>query len=709
MSKHLTFIQNGELGHLVIDVQDKKLNVLSSVVMRELETIVEFVRDKADIKALIIRSGKKGSFIAGADIKEIQGLTIKEDAMKIVSKGQSILSKLAHLPCLTIAAIDGVALGGGLELALACDFIAVSDNEKTQLGLPEVQLGIIPGFGGTQRLPRKIGLKQSVPMIVSGKPVNYRKAYKIGLADTVVNHTFLEDEVIKYAKYLIEKNVQSNRSTKNKFTNNRIMASVIKRIAKKGIMKKSKGHYPALLVALDVIVKGFRKPLEKGLKLEAEKFAELVVMTQAKNLQRLFFSSENIKKYNGINSPDVEVSSIHQAAVFGAGLMGGGIAWVLAKKGMEVRIRDLNWEAIQKGYLQGHKINNQLLKIRKTKPFQVKNLMDRWSATTSLKGFGSTDIVIEAIIEDMQIKKQTFLDLEKIVKPSTILASNTSSLSISEMANGLEHPERFIGMHFFSPVNRMPLVEVIPGEKTSDETTVKVVKLAQKCGKMPIVVKNCPGFLINRILMPYINEAIEIYKEGAEVAEIDGQIEMFGMPIGPLGLLDEVGIDIGLKVSKVLSEGYKGRMTPPEGLDDLVKEHQLLGKKSGKGFYVYKGKRKQINKKMRDLIPVKRNNKSNGIGNVERMMLIMINEAATCIEEGVVASPELLDVAMIFGTGFPPFRGGVCRYADTIGIQRVVDNLSKLMELHGNRFKPAESLKRLAADNKSFFSMKGEV
>ena len=412
-------------------------------------------------------------------------------------------------------------------------------------------------------------------MIVSGKPVNYRKAYKIGLADTVVNHTFLEDEVIKYAKYLIEKNVQSNRSTKNKFTNNRIMASVIKRIAKKGIMKKSKGHYPALLVALDVIVKGFRKPLEKGLKLEAEKFAELVVMTQAKNLQRLFFSSENIKKYNGINSPDVEVSSIHQAAVFGAGLMGGGIAWVLAKKGMEVRIRDLNWEAIQKGYLQGHKINNQLLKIRKTKPFQVKNLMDRWSATTSLKGFGSTDIVIEAIIEDMQIKKQTFLDLEKIVKPSTILASNTSSLSISEMANGLEHPERFIGMHFFSPVNRMPLVEVIPGEKTSDETTVKVVKLAQKCGKMPIVVKNCPGFLINRILMPYINEAIEIYKEGAEVAEIDGQIEMFGMPIGPLGLLDEVGIDIGLKVSKVLSEGYKGRMTPPEGLDDLVKEHQF--------------------------------------------------------------------------------------------------------------------------------------
>ena len=696
------------IAELIIDVPDKKVNVLSMAVMQELDAAIDQLALKPELKALCVLSGKKGSFVAGADINEIQSISESDDAIRIVQKGQSILNRLSTLNLLSVALVDGVALGGGLELALACDYIVVTDNPKTKLGLPEVGLGIIPGFGGTQRLPRKIGLKEAIKMIISGKPIDAKKAQKCGVADHMVSTSFAGQEMTDWLEHKVTSNASKPQIKSRSLEHSWLSKTILKRLIKKKILSKTNGHYPAPLAALNVAVKGIGKELDDGLAIEAKRFSELVISKKSKNLQHLFFQSEKVKKHNGVpNNETIKPIPIHQAAIFGAGLMGGGIAWLLSKHNINIRLKDVNLDGIQKGFAQGHKINKQLLKLRKMKKFQAMGILDKWSSTTTMKGLKQSDIVIEAIVEDMNIKKKVFGELEEYVSETTILASNTSSLSINDMGKDLKHPERFIGMHFFSPVNRMPLVEVIPSEKTNKETIVSTVKLAQKCGKMPIVVQDCPGFLVNRILLPYINEAIEIWREGVSIKEIDKTMEAFGMPVGPLALLDEVGLDIGLKVSKVLAEGYGERIRPAEGLDQLVDEHQLFGKKSGKGFYIHNGKGKYPNESLRKIVPKTVGDQIASLGVKDRMMLVMINEAVMCLSDGIVASADDLDIAMIFGTGFPPFRGGLCKYADSVGMNTIYDQLVSLEKLYGVRFKPAPGFERLVQHNQTLYSMKG--
>jgi 3-hydroxyacyl-CoA dehydrogenase/enoyl-CoA hydratase/3-hydroxybutyryl-CoA epimerase len=713
-------IDSNGVANLVFDLPNEKVNKLSSLVLLELETILDEISNNDKIRLLLIKSNKKDIFIAGADINEIRDIKNESDAYKKVLQGQEILDKIANLKIPTIALIKGACLGGGLELALACKYRIAIDNQKTILGLPEVNLGIIPGFGGTQRLPRLVGLQESLKIILSGKTIDYKKAFKIGLVDQVIREEFLdhdlEDFIAQVFVHSQNNKVSACRSSncKKRFFFEVILAGkyLIYYFAKKDLMNKTKGKYPAPLAAFDVIKRTYHNSDHQTcFKIEAEEFSKLAFDTIAKNLIEIFFTNEEIKKDNGVENL-IETKDIKQAGLIGAGVMGGGIAWLFSNRDIPVRMKDISQFGIALGFNQVLKIYKQLKRIGKYKDNQISVKMDEISSTTDYSGFDSVDIVVEAIVENIQVKKDTFVELENHVKTDAIIASNTSSLSISAMADGLKNPERFIGMHFFNPVNKMPLVEVIRGEKTSDLAVATVVNLSKKLGKTPIVVKDVAGFLVNRILLPYINEAGFLLQDGADLKHIDHLIEDFGMPMGPFILADTVGIDVGYKVAKILNEGYGQRMEVCHLLEQLVKNKDLLGKKSNQGFYKYskEGKNLGVNTQVSQLVSKVRNNdhlSKSYINNndiVDRCIFIMINEAAKCLEENVVKNHRYLDMAMIMGTGFPAFRGGLLRYADEVGIGVVVARLREFSKSYGLRFEPAALLVKMDNDNKHFYS-----
>ena len=700
------------LATLTFDFPHEKINKLTSPAMEELSKILDQIANTPNLKALLIQSAKKDIFIAGADIAEIKDIVSETEGEEKALSGQQVLNKLSQLEMPSIALIDGAALGGGLELALACTYRVVSDNSKTQLGLPEVNLGIIPGFGGTQRLPRLIGLRAGLELVLSGKTIDGKKAYKLGLADAYYPQAFIAPKIQDFIQAILTVKGRKSILKKRLKTNllgfildkTRLGNAIVYHTAKKSLMAKTKGQYPAPLAALSVIQATRRCSLAFGLKTEAKVFAKLVPTSISKNLISLFFIQEDLKKDKGVD-PTVQALSIRSSSVLGAGLMGGGIAWLLSQAGIQVRLKDINWGALTKGYAAAAKIYDKLVKIKKLTGGQATLAMHLITGTTEYAGFSKADIVIEAIIEDLDIKKKTFLELESVIRPDTLIASNTSSLSITEMASGLTHPERFIGMHFFSPVNKMPLVEVIPGEKTSDETIASVVHLAKTLKKTPIVVKDVPGFLVNRILIPYVNEAVLLLQEGVDILALDTVVEEFGMPLGPLALADEVGLDIGYKVAKLLEKGYPGRMSTAPLFDTLYADPDLRGKKTGKGFYLHRVDKKIPNPTVVSLIkPYKTNKQTISLDiALDRMILGMLNEAARCLEEGVVSKPDYLDMAMILGTGFPPFRGGLCRYADARGLQNIVGKLSTFTAQFGPRFEPAPLLIKMAQDNTLFY------
>lgn len=701
------------IHYLTIDLKDEKVNKLSSQVLLELKEQLLRIKDDNQINALVITSTKPGMFIAGADIAEIRDITNPKDALEKVSIGQSIFNLLDKLPCVTIAAINGVCLGGGCELALACDFRVASDHHKTQIGLPEVSLGIIPGFGGTQRMPRLIGLQQSLPLILAGKSVDPKKAAKIKLIDAYFPEIFFQKRVQEFALSLLSsktrKSIQAKRKPKK--LSNRLLETtslgrlLVMYLAKKDLMKKTKGLYPAPLAALDAVERGLKKSLEKGLKIEADCFSRVAVTTISKNLISLFYTNEMLKKYTGVSEQSPTIKNIREAGVLGAGLMGGGIAWLLSSRNVSVHMKDISWKAVSMGYEAASKIYNTLKKKRKLHEHEVTKGLFNIQGTVSYEGFKNVDIVIEAVAENMELKKTVFSDCEKVVSEKTILATNTSALNVTDMSSHLAHPERFIGMHFFSPVNRMPLVEIIPGENTSSDTIATAVDFARKMKKTPIVVQNCPGFLVNRILIPYVNEAVLALQDGDSVERLDGELENFGMPLGPLALADEVGLDVGYKVSVALEEGYGERMKVASVFHDIYADETLRGKKSGKGFYKHTKKEKSVNFEIGHHI--KRHASNNAAfskdDTLDRCILIMVNEAARCLEEKIVENPELCDMAMIMGTGFPPFQGGLCRYADQRGIGQVVTRLTELKDNYGSRFEPAPLLVEMAEKKQTFY------
>ncbi len=702
----LKLVSQGDIG--LLEFVGEKVNKLSSSVMKELEEILEQIRD-SNFKAIILISRTPNIFIAGADIAEIKDLCKKEEAIKVVLAGQKIINMLEDLPIPVIAAIHGATLGGGCEVALACDYRICSSDKKTRIGLPEIKLGVIPGFGGCVRLPRVVGLQSSLDIILAGKSVSGEKALRMGLVDRCVPPVILEKQAFKMAQEIIAKGSKKRRkrfSSKN--ITQHILESTVGRLivfskARKAVVTKTGGHYPAPLKALEVIQRTYGvSDRGKCLEIEAQGFSDVCVTDVSKNLINLFYLTEGIKKKTGVSNKEIQPRDLKKVGVLGAGTMGGGIAQLFADKGFDVRMKDINNKAIALGLNTARKIWEKLLKRRRITQYEMQQKFSRISGGTDFDGFQSLDLVVEAIVEDMEIKKKVIGETEKQCHENCVIVTNTSSLSVTEMAKGCVRPENFAGMHFFNPVHKMPLVEVIRGEKTSDEVCATVFHLAKKSGKFPVVVKDGPGFLVNRLLLPYLNEAAYLLEEGVSIERVDNAYLNFGMPMGPLHLIDEIGIDVAAKVAKVFETAFGERAKPSPLMQEIVQSGRL-GKKNKKGFYKYdeNGTKGSV-----DLSAYNRfSNKLSDEAIVHRGVFAMINEAAIALfEDRIIDTTDQVDLAMIMGTGFPPFRGGLLKYADKVTAKEIVRCLQEWSNSVGQRFQPSRPLMDLAESKGQFYS-----
>lgn len=709
-------VDNEGIANLVFDLPGEKVNKLSLPVLEELEKNIDEAAKNVKIKALTISSGKKDVFIAGADLHSFEPIFQNPpQAEKIIGYGHIVLNKLEALPFPTIALINGACLGGGMELALACTCRVVSDNPKTILGLPEVSLGIIPGWGGTQRMPRLVGLKEGLSLILSGKPVNAHKAWKMHLADAIVPSEFFDVKSQAFIRHILapegKQQVFDLRRHKGwsrlLLERNPLGRSLLFRMAEKDVLKKTKGHYPSPLVALKLIKDTYGLPLQEGLAKEIAVFNEnlTTAFVNAPNLIHLFFTQEALKKEKGADEKLIP-EKVHSAGVIGAGTMGSGITWLFSNQDIPVRFKDVDWSTVGKGYAAAHAIYKKLVKDKRLKSSEASLKFHRISGTTDYSGFKNCDLVVEAAVESIDLKHKILKELETVIRPNAIIGTNTSSLKISDMNAVMQHPERLVGMHFFNPPNRMPLVEIVASDKTSPQAIITAVDVCRKLGKTPIVVGDCPGFLVNRIFVPGANEIMLMYEEGVNFEKLEKAMLYFGMPMSPFILADEVGNDVGYKVSKVFHQAYGGRMVIPK-IIEIMYENKLYGKKNGRGFYIYKGEKpKERNLEVERLRSsnLKVNEKFVPDSDItERVILTMINEASRCLSEKIITNPAYLDMALIMGIGFPPFRGGLLRYADKLGVSYVVDRLKHFREIYGERFAPSDYLSDMQRNNKTFF------
>ena len=698
--------EESNIGFITFDQPDSKVNVLNSATLLVFDKLLDELKGKS-LKALIIQSAKKDIFVAGADIKEIENITEVADGKVKAQAGQRVMDKVEDLPYPTVAVIDGVALGGGCELALACRYRIMTFNDRIRIGLPEVNLGFVPGFGGTYRLPRLLGLQQALKMIVSGNPINATAAFKCGLADRLYPSVGLAQRVREFIDEIaIEPTKRIFKPVALKgfpafLDKNPMGQQVVYKETLKSIKKATKGFYPSPLKAVDVIRKTLYLPREQALDIESTAFAELAITSISKNLVKVFYLSEKYKKLTIPGAENVKPMPITKGAVIGAGIMGGGIAQLLSDRGVWARLKDINQEAIAKGLKAAYDVYAQAMKRKKAKPYDVAAKMAMITGTVDYSGFADADIAIEAVVENLEVKKKIFAEVSGVLSSKAILASNTSSLSVTEMARASKDPSRVIGFHFFNPVHRMPLIEIITTEFTSQQTLVTTLEFAKKLGKTPVIVKDAPGFLVNRILLGYINEAGRLLDEGGSIEEIDSFATNFGLPMGPFTLSDEVGLDVGVKVMHVLETGLGARFKPAKIFDDVLPK-KLLGKKSGKGFYVH-GKERTVNTEVQAL--VKPGDKAGEQESMQRMIYVMVNEAAMILQERIVDGPDTVDIGMIMGTGFPPFRGGLLRYADAIGIDKIVDDMEKLeARFKDGRFNPCAYILDLKKQGKGFYS-----
>lgn len=694
-------IENG-IATLLFDMVESKVNVLNHVVMDELDHHLESLKNNGDIRVLRFLSAKKDIFIAGADISEIRSLEDQESAYDVVRRGQLVLDKISHLPFPTIAVIDGACLGGGFELALRCTYRIATENKATKIGLPEVNLGVMPGFGGTQTLRDLIGPSKALELILGAKQINGAKALKLGMVDACVPQGYLDFKLATFTHEILDlRKSDAIIKKRPKLTLvERLFPWIITMVAKKTVMQKSKGKYPALLAVIDVFDKTRRMSASRALEYEARVFCRLVVTPESKNLISLFYAIEAVKNEKFLVAKE-DLIPVKFTSVIGGGAMGGGIVWLFSKMDLLVRLYSRSYDKAAQTIQHVYQSFDFLKKRRRLTPREIDMKLSLISYGTDFSSFSHTDLALEAIVEDAASKKETFNQLEKVMRPDAIIATNTSSLSVNMLCEGLKHPERFIGMHFFNPVEQMPLVEIIPTKHTKPEVIATIVQLAKKAGKTPIVVNDCPGFLVNRILLPYINECAKILDQGEEVSRIDAIIEDFGMPMGPFVLADTVGLDVGYKVASVLEQGYGKRMEVSELLKRAYNELHLLGKKAGKGFYLHEGKEKRVNPQISELRSQKTSLTIQEI--TDRAILMMVNEAAYCLAEGIVKDAQHLDVAMIMGTGFPPFRGGLLKYADNYGLENVLHSLLRLRDKYGMRFEPSPLIYELAQRGSTFY------
>ncbi|MGE5277319.1 MAG: 3-hydroxyacyl-CoA dehydrogenase NAD-binding domain-containing protein [Acidobacteriota bacterium] len=706
-------IREDGLGILTFDLPGEKVNKFSRDVLAELAEVLLRLSREPRLRGLLLKSGKPDVFIAGADITEFAAVG-SELARSGAERGQALFEQLASLPFPTVAAIAGACLGGGAELALACDYRLMSDAPKARIGFPEVRLGIFPAWGGCTRLPRLVGLQAALDMILTSRLLDARRAKKIGLVDEAVPAPIFEEFARRFAVARLGTAKPRGRRRPMDLAalaleGNPVGRRVLFSRARESVVKQTGGHYPAPLEALAVLEEAYGKPVSEGLEVEARRIGNVFGGPVQKNLLWIFLQTEEVKKETGVEAA-VRPRGVSRVGVLGAGIMGGGIAQLVADKGIPARMKDVDAKALAGGFGAAAKIWREAVAKRRLTPREMEGKMALLSGTLDFSGFAQCDVTIEAVVERLAVKRSVLKDWEAVVPREAIFASNTSTLPIREIAAGAVEAGRVVGMHFFNPVHRMPLVEVIRGDRTSEETVATVFDLAKRLGKTPVVVKDSPGFLVNRILAPYLSEAVRLVKEGCRIEEVDRVMTDFGMPVGPIALLDDVGLDVAIKAGETLQAAFPDRMKAA-GHEALVAAGRL-GRKAGMGFYEYSGGRRRgpaseayraLGVEPAPASPVKRDT-------IEaRLVLPMINEAAFCLEEGVVPSPAKLDLAMIFGTGFPPFRGGLLRHADAVGIEHVLAWLKELAERFGSRFLPAESLRTLGESGGRFHPERPEV
>lgn len=689
--------------HLVFDRTGEKVNLLDVSILRWIDAVADELRRDERVKGVVFRSAKLGSFLAGMDVEEIASHSDAFRAAEGARFGQAVFQKIADLPFPTVAAISGVCLGGGTELALACRYRVASDDPAVRIGFPEVQIGIIPGFGGTQRLPRLVGLLPALDLIVAGRRLDGQEAVRIGLVDRLVPSDYLVREAI----LLAEAEGEQPRPLRRPLWQigvERIGPArrlLVARARKRTAARVSPETYPAPFQALEAVEGAFAMSLRQGLDLEARIVGDLVPTRTSKNLIWLFKSQSALKREAGgyVAVP----RHVRRAAVVGAGVMGGGIARLIADCQIPVRIKDVRADAILRALRTASSLWGRGQSGRGMGRRERDRSMRFLSTTLDDTGFARVDLVVEAVAESLEVKQAVLAELEPRIQDRAVFATNTSTLPITDIASSARHPERVVGMHFFNPVHRMPLVEVIAGQATSPEAVATVHAFAIRLGKIPVVVRDAPGFLVNRVLMLYLNEAMRFLAEGIRIEAVDRAALSFGLPIGPFALLDEIGLDTAHHAAVVLENAFGRRIGGSTPVLGAMVERGALGKKTGRGFYRYRrGKRRGADSKPQQLAgsPEVRDLPAETLQ--ERMVLAMINEAAVCLEDGVVRDPTDLDVAMVMGTGFPPFRGGPLRYADEMGIAVLHDRLSRLADAHGERFRPAAVLRDMVRDGRRF-------
>jgi len=703
------------IAELCFDLQSESVNKFNALTVAELKDAVMAISADTSLKGVIVTSGKS-VFIVGADIMEfgeLFGASEDEIAEHVLRTNLEVFNAFEDLPIPTVAAINGIAFGGGLEMGLVCDYRIMS--ETARIGLPETKLGIIPGFGGTTRLPRLIGADNAIEWIASGQEQTAAEALRCGAVDAVVTPELLCDGAIALLRQCIDGKLDyaaRRREKQEPLKLNEIEATMVFETSKAFVAGKAGPHYPAPVTAIKVMQKAAGMSRDDALREEARGIAKMAGTLAAKNLIGLFVGDQILSKSG--EKLAKKAGKVERAAVLGAGIMGGGIAYQSALKGTPIIMKDIAQAGIDLGLSEAGKLLSREVERGRMSVAEMAAVLNKIQPSLGYEGFGNVDIVVEAVVENLKVKQAVLTETEAQIRDDAVLASNTSTISITRLAEPLKRPENFCGMHFFNPVHRMPLVEVIRGNKTSEQAVARTVAYALAMGKKPIVVNDCPGFLVNRILSPYLGAFIGLVKRGIDFTTIDRAMERFGWPMGPAYLCDVVGIDTGVHAGAVMAEGFPDRMKYDfKTCQDVMFENKRFGQKNGRGYYAYEVDKKGRPKKIVDeevaalLAPVIDGSETLDEETiVDSMMTPMCLEAVRCLEDGIAASATDVDLALIYGIGFPPFRGGALHYVDDFGIDKFVaraDELAAAAGALGAMYQPTEKLREMAASRDTFF------
>ena len=712
---NLTLEHVDGIAVVTIVLPGEPVNKVTAGLRAEFASMFAQLEGDRTVKGVVLASGKSDTWLAGADIDEFLTMKSAADAEALSRGGQALLQRLESLSVPVVAAIHGACLGGGLETALACRYRIASDHPKTVLALPEVQLGLIPGAGGTQRLPRLIGLQRGLDMILTSRNVRVKKAYQMGLVDELVHPAILRDVALDRARKLAEGTLAARHAPKERGAASRLLEdnpigrSIVFRKTREGVLAKTHGHYPAPLAALAAVQAGYEQGLEAGYREEARAFGDMTVSDVSRELVFLFFATTALKKDPGVAAPAPSAVPITTLGIIGAGFMGAGIASVAAQQGTAVRLKDTDTSRVGKGIAAVSDVLGERLKKKQITRMQYGDQLSLVGGTTSYAGFGHANLVIEAVFEDVALKHRVLAEVEPALDAHAVYASNTSTIPIATIAEAAARPNRVLGMHFFSPVQKMPLLEVIVTAATDRDATVTAVAYGKRLGKTVIVVNDAPGFYTTRTLSAYLNEAGRLLDEGASIDSVDKALVDFGFPVGPITLLDEVGIDVGGKVGMVLSEAFGARMAPSESLRRVV-ESGRTGRKGRLGFYLYdaQGRKNAVDTTVYELLPHGAQRREIDADEIrQRCVLAMVNEAARCLEAGVLRCARDGDVGAVFGIGFPPFLGGPFRYVDSVGAVALVEQLEQLNGRFPGRFVPADVLLNQVRGQTRFYPAKG--